>query len=858
MDRIIQLFWLGIIVIFGCVSEEQGPKEVPQTGAARALDQWSLARTYPYDKIYMGKYHKAFQIKKEALETRDQSAVLSNWEPMGPKNIGGRTLCLGFHPKNPKIIYAGSASGGLWKTETGGKSSLNNGNLQFAWERVELGFPVLSVSAIAINPKNENEIYIGTGEVYNKEIAMPGIYDRFTRGTYGIGILKSEDGGSTWRKSLDWSLTDMRGIQDIVINPQNPNTLWAATTEGLFRSYDAGHSWQVIQTIPMAIDVEINPGDTNIVYVSYGSYLNQETSGIYRTLDGGWTFDQLTNGLPKKYSGRAVIKASEIDPTTLYIYVSNATKGLGLYLSTDAGDTWTLKNEKDITKWQGWYSADIAIHPEDPNTLVVTGVDVYRSSNQGKTIAHTSTWEGFHRGKIEVLKEEGIRSYVHADIHKAYYHPLLDDVVYFATDGGIFVSENGGITFSGRNGGYQTTQFYANFSNSTTNPFFAIGGMQDNATAIYDGTFEWIKVLGGDGMSTAIHPVDDNIIFGSLQFFGLNKSMDGGKSWKYIKPSELGKDKVSFNTPYEMTALDPNVLYAGGQRLYISEDGGYTWRATSNENVNGKSSIINIAVAPSDPTLIYLSTSPAEDTSPKVLKSSGGENWTTMEGLPNRLAMDIAVHPEDSRIVYIVFSGYNTQHVYKTLDGGLSWDPIDTGLPDVPANTVFLDPLEPNHVYIGTDLGVYLSLDGGSSWTDYNQGLPEAIMAMHLSISPSNRKLRIATHGSGVYQSDLALETVGTKQLANHLIELRQNYPNPVTDVTTFEFTVKNPAKVNLTLINGLGQTVKSLLTNTPVTNEYRVTQNLTELASGQYWYVLEGFTSGNQRFRKTLPLVKQ
>ena len=157
---------------------------------------------------------------------------------MGPKNIGGRTLTIAVDPHNSSVIYAGSA-GGVMKSTTAGKSSLkSNGQFEFGWQQVPLGFPVVSVSNIAINPQNSDEIYIGTGEVYNQELTMKSIYDHFTRGTYGIGILKSTDGKS-WQRVWTES-KEMRGVQDIVINPMNPRSVWATTTEGVYVSHNAG------------------------------------------------------------------------------------------------------------------------------------------------------------------------------------------------------------------------------------------------------------------------------------------------------------------------------------------------------------------------------------------------------------------------------------------------------------------------------------------------------------------------------------------------------------------------------------------------------------------------------------------
>ncbi|MBT8195518.1 MAG: hypothetical protein HKO56_03470, partial [Bacteroidia bacterium] len=303
-------FYYSIIVftcflfIGSCTTSPKKDKKL-KPKAARAMDYWFTQRAYPSGTINMATYSEGYSaLKKE--KNASKVAASTTWEAIGPMNFGGRTLCLAFNPLNYNTMYAGSASGGLWRSYTGGVGAS-------AWHQVATGFPVLGVAAIAINPNDSNEIYIGTGEVYNYQNTGSGWTDRTTRGTYGIGILKTTDGGVTWTKSLDWQFDEMKGVQHIEINPLNSNSILAATSEGLYRSYDAGATWTLIHSILMAADIDYIPGDTSTYFVTYG---NQSSTGhgIYRTLDAGGTFTKLTSGLPSTFGGKALIGTSSSSP----------------------------------------------------------------------------------------------------------------------------------------------------------------------------------------------------------------------------------------------------------------------------------------------------------------------------------------------------------------------------------------------------------------------------------------------------------------------------------------------------------------------------------------------------------------
>jgi len=349
--------------------EEKGEKP---SEAGAAFGWWAMARTFPDGRFHTEKYEQA--MAQMRLETQLRGGPV--WEAIGPKNIGGRTLCIALHPQDTNLMWAGSASGGIWRSNTAGRGAE-------AWQRVETGFPVLGVSALAIDPTDPKVLYAGTGEVYNLENSAPNVAVRTTRGTYGIGILKTEDGGATWKKSLDWAYGDLRGVQDIQLNPLRPATVYAATTEGLLRSYDAGKTWKTVHGLSMAVDIALHPTDTNRVFVTHGSLDDNAVSGIYRSTDGGKTFQKLAGGLPATYTGKTLVSICKNTPSVLYASVGNSFNQAGLFRSVNGGDTWTKASSQDVCTYQGWYSHDVSVHPDKPAEITWVGIDAWHSTNNG-------------------------------------------------------------------------------------------------------------------------------------------------------------------------------------------------------------------------------------------------------------------------------------------------------------------------------------------------------------------------------------------------------------------------------------------------------------------------------------------
>lgn len=827
------------------------PQKLRTSGARQSLDAWSQARAWP-DSFVPDEGHFRGVLEAEAMPPLSIAAFGApgslkptshgsepKWRSLGPLNIGGRTLSVTLNPLNPQTVYAGSAGGGLWVSRTGG-IGVN------AWQRVVTGFPVTSASCLTIAPNDTSVMYLGTGEVYAWQNALGGLIGRGTRGSYGFGILKSTDAGHTWSMSLDWSRDQKRGIWAIRIDPEEPNRVWAATTEGIYRSIDAGATWNLSLNVVMGTDIELDFQNPDTAYAACGNF-NSPGYGIYRTFNGGANWTKLGGGLPTVYGGKAQIVVSSVFTNVLYAGVGGigaVPSGTTILRSFDHGTTWTTRSAiVDYSSYQYWYSHDIAIQPDNFENVWVCGIDVWKSTTSGTSPVRVSDWQLAFFGAVPIGGPEGPAAYVHADIHAITFHPTLTSTIYYATDGGVFRTTNGGTSFESCNGGYATSQFYPGFAVAAADTVPALGGMQDNFSAIYEGGPAWNRVIGGDGCWAAIDPNNSFNMWGSYQLLNILRSFDKGANWGSVVPPGSGST-TAFVAPYVLSPFSSTTLYAGRAIVYRTTNGGTNWVAGG--VISGRA-LISMSASATLSGRILVGCEPDLSGNAVWLSDNEGVSWTNISaGLPNRYPLDVVVAPNDAATLYVTFGGYDISHVWKSTNGGASWQSIGDNLPDLPTWALAVDPLHPTHLYVGNDLGVFASPDGGITWGSFREGLPEAVLVSDLVVTPGPRRLRVVTHGNGVFDRPLpelitGVADQGGRARPPSLIA----WPNPFAGRVQIRLADDAPRseELNLVIVNVAGRLVRQLaVTDHAGTTTWDGNDDSgREVADGVYWARMAG-----------------
>ncbi|MBI1223729.1 MAG: T9SS type A sorting domain-containing protein [Bacteroidetes bacterium] len=834
------------LFLFGCKHFESKTWDISEdgySGAYEALNFFGEARIYPFDKMPGGAYFQAWRHLALMPAAESEYRNTAPWQTLGPHNRAGRTLKIAFNPQNPNTMYAGSASGGLWRSYTGGMGTM-------AWQLVPTGFPVQAVAAIAFPSNDSTTIFIGTGEVYNHQAAGTGGAYRNTRGSYGIGILRSKDSGATWTKSLDFTQDQNKGVWDVEVAPSNPAIIFAATSDGVYKSSDDGDTWSLVHNVVLATDLLIHPSNPNLVVVACGDQ-SSPGYGIYRSTDGGDNWTKITAGLPPIFNGKIMLdrapNAAEVIYASIGNGLSSAEGASWLCRSNDFGLTWNIQTQVDYSQHQGWYSHDVAVSPTNPDELVVVGIDVWRSSDGGQTIVKKSqsTNGGIGYTDAPIGGPDGGPEFVHSDIHDAIWHPSLTNVFYVADDGGIHRSTDGGETFQSASGRMQTAQFYNGFSNSATDEFFCMGGLQDNGTIrlkpeidpVTNSSVTWIRKFGGDGSWSAINQQNDQYSYLSWQTLNMLKSEDGGNSYGYLGQPKL--EPIAFVAPFALAPSNGQIIYAGSAIVAKSTNGGDNWTTTNNGLPLDGNPLISMAISYLNPDIVYVASAPYNGNPGHVFVSQdGGDTWQNISaGLPNRFVLDLEVDPTDDATAFAALGGYGSGHLFRTKDFGATWEDISNGLPDLPINAIAVDPLYPNNIYVGNDLSVFSSVDFGATWQSYLEGLPEAVMVFDLKISPANRKLRAATHGSGAFQRDLlempyisaSKEALGTK------IDF-ELFPNPASNRSSVRYNLPDKGLVLVELLDNTGRLFKTILWETQLPGKHTVGLPLDELSSGIYY----------------------
>lgn len=710
-------------------------------------------RAYPYGKVDSKGFYRA---QKRALADRAlTSKVAVSWVPEGPTNIPGRIPATAVAPDG--TIYAGSAAGGVWKMSPGDD-----------WTPIFDAVGVQSVGAITLDPTDPNVIYVGTGEANGGGGSVA--YS-------GQGVFKSVDGGVTWQSM---GLFDSAQIGRIVVDPSDPQTIYVAAlgemyresaARGVYRSQDGGQTWALVLHISQqtgVVDLAIDPQEPERLYaVAWqrirfpdGRDYGGPECGVYRSEDGGDTWTQLTKGLPEGDDiGRMGIAVSASHPNQVVVCAADRSGDfLGVYRSKDYGTVFTDVSQPNLANAYatfGWWFGQVRIHPEDPDVIYLLGLDVWLTFNGGHS------WQEYHDYREQQLgRPLNNNELVHVDQHDLVFQPGNPDVVISANDGGVYRSTQNTLAFQ-HLPGLNNTQFYT-LDVHPNNSLRLYGGTQDNGTMRTDtgNMDEFYRILGGDGFRVIVPPNAPEDFYAEFQYGGLYHF----RNFNYVdgRQNIPEEDRFNWSAPVTLDPSDPAIVYFGSQRVWATSTGVENFAAISPDLTDGPGqrnvtygTLTTIAVAPSNGKVLYVGT----DDGNVWTTRDGGEDWLDIaDGLPDRWITWITVDPRDELVAYVSVSGArwneSAAQVFKTTDGGDSWQPIGAGMPDIPVNQVKLDPKQPDWVYAATDVGVMITQNQGLSWEWLGVDLPP-VPVTDMDFDVDNGLMFVATYGRGLYRLDI-------------------------------------------------------------------------------------------------------
>jgi photosystem II stability/assembly factor-like uncharacterized protein len=801
-------------------------------GAAWYMSQRMYGLGYiPPDAELRAVEHVRTRMMPELAASLQKSAAAQlKWEYHGPGNIGGRLRGLVVHPNNPNILYAGSVAGGVWKSTNAGAS----------WVPTMNDLITLNISALAMKPGDPNTLYAGTGEGLMYFDNLP-----------GRGILKTSDGGSTWRRMHIAQGLNSPFITALAVSPANPNVVYASGRKALpfvgwpaetvpdaginaiFKSTDSGETWQDVTTgkgiehnpafvsdnIPT--DVLLSPADADLVYAAFGLYY---WGGIWKSADGGQTWSRLLNGLPDPSLpnmgyGRIKLAMAPSNPNILYASFAYSPKLgdtinlkndalLGIWKTTNAGQSWTQvttpltsnqhnRNQGNTTALgsQGGYAHALIVHPTDPNIVFIGGLDIYKTTDGGNTWAQVSMW----LPPGDPRNPEGI-PYVHADHHMfAFEGSTNPPTLYNGSDGGVARSRDLGRTWEILNYDLGVTQFYT-FAVHPTNRNIMLGGTQDNGTpmVLNDQINAWEELVGADGWQTYFDHTDPTIVYASTQQLGMarivmNYTTGQAIAGKLIgyRDGSNGITKRDYDNAafYAPYELSPNNpnVLVLGTNRLLRSTNRGDSWTALSTEVD--SALVAVAIADGNDNIMWFATTKS------IFKTEdGGATYAnvTRANLPKRFLTDIEFDPSNNRNVYLTYSGYGTPHVFKSTNAGASWADISSNLPDVPANSMQVHPQKPNLLFLGTDVGVFLSENGGQTWQPCTNNFP-TVQVTAIFLHANSNRVYAATHGRGAFSAEIVSGAAVLSVNANEI--QMQTKPGQIGEAS---FTISNTGNADL------------------------------------------------------------
>ncbi len=684
----------------------------------------------------VGATRDALRLQQAPQASEAGSSSVNFWASKGPSpstfggwtfgNVSGRVMSIDADWAGG-ALYVGTASGGVWKSTNDGLS----------WTSVFDSAGTQAIGAVAVDPSDPEVIWVGTG-------------DNVTGcdGYFGIGLLRSPDGGATWevRNGSGLSTLDnLASFASVVVDPRDSDHVvvggrirgcedGVSSAGGIFTTTDGGQGWSERLGGQEVHEIAQDP-------TLLDTYWAATSQGVFKSTNNGvgWTL-QTASGLPNGNVGRTEIAIAPSDGQTVYALFDAG--GNSFWRTMNGGASWTqMSSGSDACDGQCWYNMVIRVDPTQPNTIYRGTIRLFRSDDGGSSwTALTTTW--------------GSSQKVHQDTHHLLMHPTTPGKFYVGSDGGIWKSENGGSSFTNLSGNLNVTQFYAVGTGASDPEAVICGGAQDNSSLVRTTSDVWdLQFASGDGFVCHINSQDPNRAYvtsypdsGFPSIYRSTSGLFGPFSEITFGHGIVAGERSNWVTPYLLDPASPNILYLGTQRVYRSTNHGTQWTPQQPSDMTGGSgSLVTLEINRNFPANLY-----AGSESGRVWRTeNSGTTWTNItSNLPVRSVNDIAADPTNPDRAFAVLGGFNTNHLWEWNEGA-GWTARGSGLPNVPANAILM--LDTDDLILGNDVGVFRSVDGGVTFTPYMAGLPQGLVVTDLKLDLPDL-VTAGTYGRGAWQ----------------------------------------------------------------------------------------------------------